>query len=158
MSEWRLRFEPILTPLFRTWWRLRRPMTLGVRGLACDDKGRVLLVRHGYAKGWHLPGGGVEPGESAADAIVREMAEEGGVAADGPPRLLGFYANHANFPNDHVALYKIGSWRPCPPRASAREIAERGFFALDGLPAGVTPGTRRRLAEVFEGAEISTTW
>ena len=111
MTGWRLRFEPAISPLFRAWWRLRRPMTLGVRGVACDEAGRVLMVRHTYALGWHLPGGGVERGETAVAAIVREMAEEGGVEAIGAPLLVGFYANHANFPNDHIALYRI---EKCP--------------------------------------------
>lgn len=132
-------------------------MTLGVRGIACDDAGRVLLVRHTYAAGWHLPGGGVERGETAIAAIVREMAEEGGVEAVGSPTLAGFYANHANFPNDHIVLYRFDKWRPCSPREGA-EIAERGFFALDALPEGVTRGTRRRLVEQFEGAAAQPDW
>ncbi len=147
----------MMTPLFRAWWRLRRPMTLGVRGLAGDGQGRVLLVRHTYGAGWHLPGGGVEHGETAPAAIVREMAEEGGLAADTAPILCGFYANHAHFPNDHIALYRVESWLACAPRENG-EIAERGFFALGALPDGVTPGTRRRLAEIFGGAEISADW
>jgi 8-oxo-dGTP pyrophosphatase MutT (NUDIX family) len=156
MSTWRLKLEPVLTPVFRAWWRLRRPVTLGVRVLCRDAEGRVLLVRHGYAKGWHLPGGGVEPGETALEAGLRELAEEGGVeAADA--KLIGFYANHANFPNDHIALYAADAWRPCAPR-SGHEIAERNWFARDALPDGVTPGTVRRLAEVFDGAPISATW
>lgn len=157
MTDWRIKLEPLITPAFRTWWRMRRAMTLGVRGLALDAAARVLLVRHTYASGWHLPGGGVESGETASAAIVREMAEEGGVAADGAPTLLGFYANHANFRNDHIALYRFESWRACPPRENG-EIAERGFFALGALPDGITPGTRRRLAEIFEGAAISAAW
>lgn len=157
MTSWRVRWAPTLTPLFRIWWRLRRPMTLGVRGLVCDNEGRVLLVRHGYVNGWHFPGGGVERGETAAAALVREAAEEGGVMAEREPRLIGFYANHANFPNDHIALYRIEAWRDCPPRGGA-EIAERGFFAMDDLPQGVTPGTRRRLAEIFGGADVSAEW
>jgi ADP-ribose pyrophosphatase YjhB (NUDIX family) len=157
MSNWRIRFEPVITPAFRAWWRMRRPMTLGVRGLACDAAGRVLLVRHSYARGWHLPGGGVERGETAVEALVREMAEEGGVEAIGAPLLLGLYANHANFPNDHIALYRVAEWRVCAPRDNG-EIAERGFFALDALPQGLTAGTRRRLAEAFEGAAQSATW
>lgn len=157
MGNWRIKLEPVITPAFRTWWRLRRPMTLGVRGLVTAETGRVLLVRHTYAKGWHLPGGGVESGETAVEAVLRECAEEGGVEAIGAPALLGFYANHANFPNDHIALYRIAQWRPCPPRVD-NEIAERGFFSRDALPAGVTAGTLRRLAEAFEGATLSATW
>lgn len=157
MSEWRLRFEPLITPVFRTWWRMRRGMTLGVRGVALDGEGRVLLVRHTYAPGWHLPGGGVESGESAIDAIIREMAEEGGVEPATPPALIGFYSNNANFPNDHIALYRFDAWRPCAS-SSEGEIAERGFFAPDALPDGVTKGTRRRIAELFEGAPLSADW
>ena len=149
--------EPAITPLFRVWWRIKRGMTLGARGIACDALGRVLLVRHTYLEGWHLPGGGVESGETASMAIVREMAEEGGVEAETAPTLIGFYANHANFPNDHVALYRFEKWRPCEP-AKDGEISERGFFALDALPEGVTGATRRRLAEVFESAHIAPEW
>lgn len=157
MSGWRIRLSPLLTPIFRAWWRLRRPATLGVRGIVCDDAGRVLLVRHTYSKGWHLPGGGVESGETALDAIIRETAEEGGVMASAPPTLIGFYANHANFPNDHIALYRFGAWQSCAPRVG-NEIAERGFFSHDALPEDTTPGTRRRLAEAFDGVIISDSW
>lgn len=157
MDTWRVRLEPLLTPAFRTWWRLRRSVTLGVRGLACDGAGRVLLVRHTYARGWRLPGGGVEHGEIAAEALVREMAEEGGVAAADAPLLLGVFANHASFKNDHILLYRIGAWTPCAPLAN-NEIAERGFFALDALPQDATKGTRRRLAEIFDDAPPSSNW
>ncbi|PZO49425.1 MAG: DNA mismatch repair protein MutT [Alphaproteobacteria bacterium] len=157
MSEWRIKLGPVLTPILRTWWRFRRPATLGVRMLCRDAEGRILLVRHGYAKGWHLPGGGVEAGETAIEAGVRELAEEGGAEAIGAPKLLGFYANHANFPNDHIALYEVETWRPCAPRGG-NEIAERGWFARDALPEGITPGTLRRLAEIFDGAPPSAVW
>jgi ADP-ribose pyrophosphatase YjhB (NUDIX family) len=157
MSNWRLRLEPVITPLFRVWWRLSRPMTLGARTIVRDLEGRILLVRHSYSKGWHLPGGGVEIGETSMEAALRELVEEGGVEAIGAPKLFGLYANQAHFPNDHVAIYVVDTWRTCAPRAGP-EIAERGFFARDALPEGVTPGTRRRLAELFDGAKISATW
>jgi ADP-ribose pyrophosphatase YjhB (NUDIX family) len=156
MNDWRVRLEPLITPVFRTWWRVRRPMTLGVRGLVCDEKQRVLLVRHTYTDGWHLPGGGVDHGESALTAAQRELAEEGGVEAQ-DLRLIGFYSNHERFKHDHVALYRTDAWQRCATRENG-EIAERGFFALDALPDGVTPGTRRRLAEALEGAPPSDVW
>ena len=114
-------------------------------------------MRHTYSKGWHLPGGGVERGETALEAIVREAAEEGGVEATASPTLIGFYANHANFPNDHIALYRFSTWRACEPKTGS-EIAERGFFAREALPDSTTPGTRRRLAEAFDGAPASADW
>ena len=157
MSDWRIQFGPVLTPLVRAWWRLRRPMTLGVRVVCQDEEGRVLLVRHTYTKGWHLPGGGVESRETAEHAAVRELAEEGGAEAIGALKLFGFYANHANFPNDHIALYIVENWRACAPLAT-HEIAERGWFAPEAPPEGTTGGTRRRLAEVFANAPTGATW
>lgn len=157
MSPLRRAFEPLITPVFRAWWRLSRGMTLGVRGLVLDQTGRVLLVRHTYVDGWFLPGGGVESGETALEALGREMAEEGGVALDGPPVLVGVFSNAPGFANDHVLLYRIAAWRPCPP-ASDGEIAERGFFALDALPPGVTKGTQARLDELAAGAAPAAHW
>lgn len=131
-------------------------MTLGVRGIVIDGAGRVLLVRHTYADGWHFPGGGVEHGESARDAVLREVAEEGGAEATAA-HVVGFYSNHVRFKHDHIVLYRVDEWRPCPPRENG-EIADRGFFALDALPAGTTPATRRRLAEIFQNAPQSDVW
>ncbi len=47
-----------------------------------DEQGRLLLVRRGHEPGlglWSLPGGRVEPGETDAAAVVREVAEETGL-------------------------------------------------------------------------------
>lgn len=157
MSPLRRALEPFITPLFRAWWRINRGMTLGVRGVATDAEGRILLIRHTYMDGWFFPGGGVESGEVAAHALGREMAEEGGVELVGAPELFGVYSNAPGFRNDHVLLYRITDWRPCPP-ASDGEIAERGFFALDALPDGVSKGTLARLDEMFRGAPIAPRW
>jgi len=49
----------------------------------------VLAIRNGsYPTEWTLPGGAVEPRESLADAVVREVAEETGVGVD-PVRPVG---------------------------------------------------------------------
>ncbi|MES1198777.1 MAG: NUDIX domain-containing protein [Pseudomonadota bacterium] len=156
-SKIRRRIEPAIRPIFYAWWRMRRGMTLGVRAIVTDADGRVLLVRHTYMDGWYFPGGGVESGETALDAVKRELEEEGGISASSAPKLIGFYSNHARFPNDHIALYRVERWAPCAHR-SAGEIAERGFFALDALPEGVTAGTQRRIAEAFQGAAPSAEW
>jgi ADP-ribose pyrophosphatase YjhB (NUDIX family) len=53
-----------------------------VGAVVLDDTGRLLLVRRGREPGaglWSIPGGKVEPGESRAEAVVRELAEETGL-------------------------------------------------------------------------------
>jgi hypothetical protein len=43
---WRRRVEPFTRPLVYAWFRWRRGLTIGVRGVVTDVEGRVLLVQH----------------------------------------------------------------------------------------------------------------
>ena len=54
-----------------------------VYALAFDEAGRILLVGDGrHDQEWWLPGGGVEPGETADEALRRELVEEAGASVD----------------------------------------------------------------------------
>src|SRR3954452_25429642 len=75
------------------YWRFARRLTLGVRAAGLDDAGRVLLIRHTYVRGWHLPGGGVEARETALAALKRELFEEALIDASAEPPLHGVYFN-----------------------------------------------------------------
>jgi ADP-ribose pyrophosphatase YjhB (NUDIX family) len=131
-------------------------VTLGVRALATDEAGRVLLVRHSYLPGWHFPGGGVEHRETAGEAVRRELAEEGGVALAGEPRLIGIFHNPEWTPGNHIAFFEAGPWAPCPTRWGV-EIEAAEFFAPNSLPPDVHPSVRRRLAE-RDGGAPSALW
>jgi ADP-ribose pyrophosphatase YjhB (NUDIX family) len=150
--------EPALRRLLHLHWRFSRGLTLGVRAVVIDAAGKVFLVRHSYVSGWHLPGGGVETGETLVQALARELAEEGNITVVGAPALHGVFYNPVDSPRDHVAVFVVRVFRQDGPPRRNREIAAHGFFALDALPADTTPGTRRRLAEVLEGAPIATKW
>lgn len=135
-----------------------RGMTLGVRGAAFDREGRVFLVRHSYVPGWYLPGGGVDPGETMEEALLRELREEGGISVAGRPQLFGIYLNRPLSRRDHVALYVCRDVSADPAFRATAEIVEFGFFPPHGLPPDATDGTRRRLAEILSGEAQTAEW
>ena len=157
MTTWRACIEPFTRPLFFAFSRATWEMTLGVRGVAIDGEGRVLLVKHTYVHGWWLPGGGVERGQTVEAAIVREMREEAGLIVEGRPRLVSVHSNERYFRGDHVLVYRIDRFT-MTDRSSHGEIAEIGWFDPTALPEDAHRSTRARLAEVFGGSEPTPDW
>ena len=79
-------------------WEVRR-IIIGVSGsvipcvgaVVTDEQGRLLMIKRGHEPGaglWSIPGGRIEPGETDAEALVREMLEETGLTVE-VGRLLG---------------------------------------------------------------------
>lgn len=133
-------------------------MTLGVRALVIDPERRIFLVKHSYVSGWHMPGGGVEPGETLIDALIRELREEGNLEPTAPPRLHGMFLNDRVSVRDHVAVYVVRDFRALGAPVPNLEIIAHGFFPLDDLPGDTTAPTRARIIEVLGGALISEHW
>lgn len=150
--------EPAIRRVLHAYWRFSRGMTLGVRAVVIDAQDRVLLIQHTYVSGWYLPGGGVEPGETAGAALARELREEGGIALEGAPVLHGVFFNRRVSRRDHVALYVVRDFRQAETPQPNFEIVAHGFFPRDALPEGTTAATRARLAEIFDGTPVSETW
>jgi ADP-ribose pyrophosphatase YjhB (NUDIX family) len=158
MQGLRRRLEPALRQLFHLYWRFARGMTLGVRAVVIDGENRVFLVKHSYVSGWHLPGGGVETGETLRQALTREMMEEGQIELVGEPTLFGVYLNSHVSRRDHVALYLVRQFRQERMPEPNREIVECGFFETQSLPSETTEGTRLRISEVIENRPPIQTW
>ena len=158
LSAVRRACEPLIRRLIHFYWRFSRGMTLGVRALVVDERRRVFLVQHSYIRGWHLPGGGVEPGETVVDALIRELCEEGNIEPMAPPRLHGIFFNDRVSRRDHVAVFVVPDFRQIGQPVPNFEIIAHGFFALDQLPNDTTSATRARIIEVMGGAPTTERW
>ncbi|MEI7054849.1 NUDIX domain-containing protein [Nocardioides sp. CCNWLW239] len=106
-----------------------------------DGEGRMLAVRKNGTTSFMLPGGKLEPGESAAQAAVREVAEELGVRLQVEDlTLLGeFEADAANEPG-HLVRSTVFTWAGEVTPDAAAEIAELRWATL---------------AEIIDGAEFA---
>ena len=150
--------KPLRKWLFQLFSLSQRAMTLGVRIYATNGDGQVLLVKHTYVSGWHLPGGCVERGETVQETATKELLEETGLEAASTMELIHIYKNPSHSKYDHVALFK------CIVKVSSREfssndeISEIGFFNPNDLPIGITKSTRNRIAELKQETIETEIW
>jgi ADP-ribose pyrophosphatase YjhB (NUDIX family) len=158
LQRLRRRLEPVIRPMMHFYWRFARGATLGARGMVVDGHGRIFLVKHSYVDGWHMPGGGVETGETMLTALARELGEEGNIKLTGQPQLFAIYFNGRISRRDHVALFIVRDFLQESPPKPNREIIEHGFFAIDALPEDTSRATRARIDEVFRGVTVSELW
>jgi 8-oxo-dGTP pyrophosphatase MutT (NUDIX family) len=110
-----------------------------VSAVVFDDDGRILLGRRSDNGRWALVGGIVDPGESPADAVVREVFEETAVVAE-PLRVTGVYASPVIvYPNGGRSQYVVVGFA-CrhvsgEPTVNDDESLEVAYFPLDDLPS-----------------------
>ena len=76
---------------------------LGCTASIFDEHERIFLTRRADNGQWCLPGGGMEAGESAAEACEREVWEETGLRVR-VKRLVGVYSH-----SDQVTIYPDGN-------------------------------------------------
>jgi 8-oxo-dGTP diphosphatase len=112
-----------------------------------DDLGRLLLIKRGHSPGaglWSLPGGRIEPGETDAEALVREVREETGLAVEAG-HLLGIVQRPAHDGDvfdirDYAATVTGGLLQPGDDAADARWV---DAIELESLP--ITEGLTETL-------------
>ncbi|MEO0547104.1 MAG: NUDIX domain-containing protein [Pseudomonadota bacterium] len=133
-------------------------MTLGVRAVVFNEHSEVLLVQHTYVEGWHFPGGGVERGEAAVQAMIKELREEANITLKSVPKLFHIYRNTQHSRFDHVVLFVCQHEGQTDPKVPDHEIAEARFFSINALPETVTKSTAQRMQEVLHGVPKSDIW
>jgi len=118
------------------------PITRGANALVLDPRGRLLLVRTRYQRGWGCSGGYLLPGEDPTAGVLRELAEEVGMPQVLDPRfaLEMRFRRHLNL----VFQLEVDADVAASLRPVSWEIGEVGWFGPHEVPE-LQSGTRRVL-------------
>lgn len=129
---------------------------VGVGAVIVDAEGRVFLAERGPKAGnernlWEFPGGSVEFGETLADALKREMAEEFGIdikvgdLLDVTDHILPEEGQHWVSPTFICAI--VGGE---PVIREPEKCSAVGWFRLEEIPTRLTRISRLNLEHYFE--------
>ena len=124
------------------------PKHIVAAGMLVQRGDKVLLVRT-PRRGWEIPGGQIEEGESVLDGVLREVQEEAGVVA-AAERLVGVYSNLSS---SRVIFDFLGSWLSGDARADDETIDVTWARKADAQQMIDHPGYRQRLRQLlaFDG-------
>ena len=125
------------------------PMSMIAVNVAMLQDNKILLTQRDDFETWILPGGGVEDGESIAQAAIRETKEETGLDVE-LTKLVGIYSRLGNFLNGHIVLFvgrQIGGEIKCQPG----ETIAVEWFPFNQIPSPLSLGHRRRIQDVIDG-------
>ncbi|MGB1287950.1 MAG: NUDIX domain-containing protein, partial [Aggregatilineales bacterium] len=131
-------------------------MMLGAAAVIINDDGEVLLQQRSDNGLWGNPGGGIDPGETPAQAAIREAYEETGLEIE-IERIVGIYGGQNmifTYPHgDEVAVNSVTF--QCKilsgtPHAHDDESLQVAWFKPDNLPETMMPVQRLRTLHAFE--------
>lgn len=111
--------------------------TVGAAGLVIRDD-RLLMVRQARATGvrWEVPGGGQEPGESLEETVVRELAEEAGIAVTLGPLVCTYVSFRTHKATAVIGAFYLasadGTATPVPQHDDG--IVEAAFLDPTSIP------------------------
>jgi len=135
----------IFTRIHRYILHLLGASTVGVRAIVINTNQEVLIVKHTYRPGWFLPGGGVKNGETAYDAIKRELYEETGIILLEEPILYDIYFHVFMGVNDYPITFIVKKFKVT--KINDPEIEEIMWCPINKLPLDITPGSKNRINE-----------
>jgi 8-oxo-dGTP diphosphatase len=127
----------------------RIPASAGA--LIWDERERLLILKPTYKKGWTIPGGQIDPGESPWDACRREVREECGLAVEhGRLVCVDFRPARPQRPGGVRFVFDLGSVDEDAQksvRLQEEEIAEHRFAELPDALELLSGPLRRRVSQ-----------
>lgn len=121
---------------------------IGVNVAVLQDQ-KILLTQREDFETWILPGGGMEPGESVAQAAIRETKEETGLDVQ-LTRLVGIYSRLGNFFGGNLVLFTARVIGGEIKRQPGETIAVQ-WFPFDQIPSPLSIGHQRRIEDAISG-------
>ncbi len=117
--------------------------------VAVIHEGKILLTQREDSELWILPSGGVEDGESLAQAAIRETKEETGLDVE-LTRLVGIYSRLGDWSPGHMVLFAAKPIGGEIKRQEGETIAVE-WFAFDEIPNSLSLGHKRRIQDAIDG-------
>jgi 8-oxo-dGTP diphosphatase len=117
--------------------------------VAVIQEEKILLTKREDFEVWCLPSGGVEEGESLAEAAIRETKEETGVDVE-LTRLVGVYSRLGGMPDVHAILF-AGKPVGGEIKTQPGETIEVAYFSLEELPQEIVFGHKKRIIDALKG-------
>lgn len=117
--------------------------------VAVISEGKILLTKRADFETWVLPSGGVEEGESLAQAAIRETKEETGLDVE-LTRLVGVYSRLGDWSPGYMVVFAarpVGGELQC----QEGETIEVEWFVFDQLPAPLSLGHKKRIRDAIDG-------
>lgn len=127
-------------------WRVFKPRVYGVAALIRNQDGHILLIKASYLNVWHLPGGGIDGQETAAEAMVRETKEEVGLTVHAFREIERFEQNLYGATNT-VSLFLVEDFEG-NVQIDGREIVDVMWADPTEPPDEMTQATRRGFASL----------
>jgi ADP-ribose pyrophosphatase YjhB (NUDIX family) len=129
---------------------------LGVN-IAIIKNGTILLTKREDFEIWCLPGGAVDPGESVAQAAIREAREETGLEVE-LTRLVGVYSRPRwPGPGAHIVLFAA---RPISSELipDPNEVIDIAYFSMNEIPEDLLWWNRQRIKDAMDGIGGGVVW
>lgn len=109
---------------------MKREFSAG--GIVFKDN-KVLLTKHSQNKHWSFPKGLIDPGQTAEEAAIREVKEEGGVEAEivdkvGYSKYVYTLSGEKIF---KVVTYFLMKYKSGDPKDHDWEVEEAGWFEVE---------------------------